>query len=76
MPTIAVLRSTMLNALNLEIAADPGVLQRNLGGSNYALMDRTCRRLRHSRLSLRQPMLRRRNRTSNNKTAHRRHAPN
>ena len=46
MPTIAVLRSTMLNALNLEIAADPGVLQRNLGGSNYALMDRTCRRLR------------------------------
>lgn len=46
MPTIQVLRNTLLNALNIEIAADPGVLQRNLGGSNYALMDRTCRRLR------------------------------
>jgi hypothetical protein len=46
MPTIQVLKNTLLNALNVEIAADPGVLERNLGGSNYALMDRTCRRLR------------------------------
>ncbi len=46
MPTIQVLRNTLLNALAIEIQADPGVLQRNLGASNYALMDRTCRRLR------------------------------
>lgn len=46
MPTVAVLRQTLLNALHTEIAADPGVLERNLGASNYALMDRTCRRLR------------------------------
>lgn len=44
--SIQVLRSALLAALNIEIAADPGVLQRNLGWSNYALMDRTARRLR------------------------------
>ncbi len=46
MPTIQVLKNTLLQALNLEIAADPGVLERNLGYSNYGLMERTCRRLR------------------------------
>jgi len=48
MPTVQVLKQTLLNALGIEIGADPGCLERNLGWSNYALMDRTCRRLRQN----------------------------
>lgn len=46
MPTVTALEQTLKQAVTAEVAADPGCLDRNLGRSNYALMDRACRRLR------------------------------